>query len=174
MLIPTWFTEALGSRLILLHNNMVPTAPVPTARLHAHAGRCLQFDCVGPAGWPELPSLIGVITPAGLIEAVSPGGVADLRVVLDASQPLSLFMGAAQGIRPPIDVSGDAALASDISWLFDHLRWDLEDDLALWLGPVKAGELVRVGGFFMRRAREAATHLSAFSSRSEAGLGSPS
>lgn len=174
MPIPPWFADALGPRLILLLNHLLATEPVAMARLQAHAGRCLEFDCVGPAGWPELAPLLCVITPAGLIEAVSPGGVVDLRIVLDASQPLSLFMDAAQGIRPRVAVSGDAALAAEISWLFDHLRWDPEEYLALWLGPLFARELVRFSGLFLRRAREAVTQLSALAPRSGSSFGSPS
>jgi ubiquinone biosynthesis protein UbiJ len=90
-------------------------------------------------------------------------------MVLDASQPLPFFLSAVQGRRPRIDVSGDATLASDVSWLFDHLRWDIEDDLAPWLGPVVARELVRWGGWLAVGVRDAAKRLSALASRSGVG-----
>lgn len=174
MLIPNWLTQALEPRLITLLNHIVATEPVALARLQAHVGRRLQFDCTGPAGKPVLPSLNCVITPAGLMEAVSAGSagvLADLRIVLDASQPVHMFFGVAQGLPPKIDVTGDAALASEISWLFEHLRWDIEDDLAPWLGPVWASELVRFSGYLMLVARETAKRLSALSARSGAGFG---
>lgn len=171
MPIPPWLTNALVPRLTLLLNHVLSTEPAAMARLQPHAGRRLQLDCAGPPGWPSLPSLVLVVTPAGLLESVDSGSAADLHMVLNASQPLPLLLSAAQGQRPRIDVSGDAALASDVSWLFDHLRWDIEDDLAPWLGPVVARELVRWGTLLAVGVREAAKRLSTLASQTGVGSG---
>jgi ubiquinone biosynthesis protein UbiJ len=47
------------------------------------------------------------------------------------------------GQRPAVDVSGDAALAADVAWLVDNLRWDLHDDLARVVGDAPAAALVQ-------------------------------
>ena len=47
--------------------------------------------------------------------------------------------------RPPVNIGGDAALAEAASWLMKNLRWDLEDDLARWLGTTPSQVLKSVG-----------------------------
>ena len=41
-----------------------------------------------------------------------------------------------------MQVQGDVQLAADINWLIDHVRWDIEADLARILGDVAAHMLV--------------------------------
>jgi ubiquinone biosynthesis protein UbiJ len=40
-------------------------------------------------------------------------------------------------------VQGDVQLAADINWLIDHVRWDLEADLARIVGDVPAHMLAQ-------------------------------
>ena len=40
-------------------------------------------------------------------------------------------------------VQGDAAVASELNWLIENLRWDIEDDLAGVVGPCPARQIVR-------------------------------
>lgn len=42
-------------------------------------------------------------------------------------------------------MDGDAQLAGDFNWLIDHVRWDIEDDLAAITGPAVAHQLGRFG-----------------------------
>lgn len=175
--LPTWLIAATVPRLTLLLNHVIFSEPAATARLQAHAGRCLRLDWTGPPGWPALPPLVFELTPAGGLDWQAPSTAprtADLRVVLDASRPLPFVMDTLGGQRPRIEVSGDAALASDVSWLFDHLRWDVEDDLAPWLGPIMAREVVRLGGWLAQGLREAAQRLSGLAARTGLGRTSPS
>ena len=60
------------------------------------------------------------------------------------------------GERPKVDVAGDAAFAADLSWLFDNLRWDVQDDLARLVGQAPAREMARVAGGIAAGLREAA------------------
>lgn len=165
--LPPWLISAAVPRLTLFLNHLLASEPAATAKLQRHVGRRLLFDLQGPPGWPALPPLVLQITPAGLFDSdpSQDGGVADLQVRMDASQPLSLLKDGATGQRPPVDISGDAALAADVSWLFEHLRWDLEDDLAPWVGPVVAREAVRIGGFLATGLRHAAGSLAALAAR---------
>ena len=105
-------------------------------------------------GWPTLLPAIGPfafrVTPAGLLEwlAARRSSLApDLRVAVDAAQP-GARADATRRRRPAGDhVSGDAAFATDIDWLIDNLRWDLQDDLARIVGDGPARQLARVGGW---------------------------
>ena len=37
-----------------------------------------------------------------------------------------------------VRIVGDVQLAAEINWLVDHVRWDVEDDLARVIGDVPA------------------------------------
>jgi len=50
-----------------------------------------------------------------------------------------------QGGKPAVRVEGDVQLAADVNWLTDHVRWDLEADLARIVGDVPAHMLVSNG-----------------------------
>ena len=87
------------------------------------------------------------VTPAGLFEwcGVDDSAPADLAVQLHAANPAALFVRSLAGEAPALQVAGDAALATDIQWLIDNLRWDVESDLERVLGPVVAHQLARLG-----------------------------
>ncbi|XVJ68867.1 MAG: hypothetical protein HEQ39_03840 [Rhizobacter sp.] len=151
-------TPAVMQRLTLLLNHVLSSEAVATAKLQPHSGRRLQLNVVDwPASLPSLPSLVFVITPAGLLEWQSDvsgaalGAVPDLTVNIQASNPAQMVLQALSGQRPRIDVSGDAALAGDISWLMDNLRWDIQDDIARWVGQGPAHQL----GVWANAAKEA-------------------
>ena len=58
--------------------------------------------------------------------------------------PLSLAKGALRGDKPAIRIDGDVQLAADINWLVDHVRWDVEEDLARVIGDAPARALAAV------------------------------
>lgn len=108
-----------------------------------------------------------VITPAGLFEAVdmegaNPGdsfatvgnGMASgngLTLTVHLPDPLTLARLAVRGERPEVNIEGDAALAEVASWMMKNLRWDVQDDVARWLGTAPA-ELLRTLGDGVRQA----------------------
>ena len=160
------FTSSLGAaamaRITLLLNHVIAAEPVATERLKPHAGHSLQLVWTGwPSFFPTPPVVAYTITPAGLFEwcgeqaPVQP----DLRVNLDASNPLKLMAQWFGGERPAVVIEGDSALAADISWLIDNLRWDVEDDIARVIGQAPAHELSRAGAAFAAAFREAARRL---------------
>jgi ubiquinone biosynthesis protein UbiJ len=148
-LMPSFLTSAAVERATLAVNHVLGGEAAATQRLRSHAGRTIECALVG---WPALlspaPLLAFQITPAGLLEwigAQPSGAAADLRLQIDASNPAGLIVGAMAGVRPSLDVQGDAALASDVAWLIDNVRWDVEDDLARLFGEGLARRLVAVG-----------------------------
>jgi ubiquinone biosynthesis accessory factor UbiJ len=169
-------------RAVLLLNHVVAAEPAAVARLTAWAGRSVGLelaDLPAPLRFlsPPAAPVVLQITPAGLFEVRPPvpGMVeqppADLRIRIDASNPLHAAVKAAAGERPDVRIEGDAALAADISWLFDNLRWEAQDDLAKLVGPVAAHELTKVGAAIGSALRKIAGGLAGVVSSVTGGRG---
>ena len=159
----TLLGQAAIERLTLLINHVLASEPVATQRLAAHTGRHIQLHFDGwPALLPSLPATAFRVTPAGLIEWCGADAVVepDLRVNIDASNPALAMAQALTGTRPQVDVAGDAAFAADLNWLFDNLRWDVQDDLARIVGQAPAREIARLAGGIANGMREAAKAVS--------------
>jgi ubiquinone biosynthesis accessory factor UbiJ len=139
---------AVIERLVLVINHVLAAEPVAMARLVPHQGRLVALEL---QQWPTLlpapPALKFRITAAGLLEwcGLNDEAPADLSVQLNATNPVALFARVLSGEPPPLHVIGHAALASDIQWLVDNLRWDVEADLERLFGPVVAHQLARIG-----------------------------
>jgi ubiquinone biosynthesis protein UbiJ len=165
---------ALMQRCTLLANHVLASEPVATERLRAHAGKRLHIEL---RRWPSLlpawPELDFDITPAGLLEwqGGAPVGEPALRLVVDAANPALLMARGLAGERPTVEVQGDAALAGDVSWLIDNLRWEVSDDLARYVGPVAAQAIARVGRVLGSGLREALRLGAALAPRRDAGPG---
>jgi ubiquinone biosynthesis protein UbiJ len=145
-------------RLTLLINHVISAEPVAMDRLRPHAGRCIKLQFVGwPDLLPALPATSFRVTPAGLMEWCGPDAPAtpDLLVSIDASNPALAVAQALTGTRPKVEVAGDAAFATDLNWLFDNLRWDVQDDLAKIVGAAPAREISRIAGGIAAGVREA-------------------
>ena len=155
-------TTAAMERFVLLANHVIASEEAAVRRLAPHAGRSIRVELTGwPSLLPALPSLVFGITRAGLLEwaAAEAPAAADLELRVDASRPAHLLMEAASGRRPAVEVSGNAALAADVSWLMDNLRWDIQDDLARVIGEGPARELARVGAMVANGLRESVAML---------------
>jgi ubiquinone biosynthesis protein UbiJ len=157
--------EAVIGRATLLANHVIGAEPAAMDRLRPHAGRTLRVEL---GGWPSLlpppPVLAFLVTPAGLLEwsgAEAPATV-DLHVAIDASNPLALAAGVALGRRPKVEIAGDAAFATDVNWLAENLRWDVQDDLERLVGPGPAFEIARVARIVAGGLRDALERLGVF------------
>ena len=62
---------------------------------------------------------------------------------IDASRPDRLLSRALAGAAPDAMVDGEAALAADVAWLMQNLRWDLAADLERVFPPVVAQGLTQ-------------------------------
>jgi ubiquinone biosynthesis accessory factor UbiJ len=172
----TLASQAVLDRLTLFINHVLQAEPVAMQRLQAHVGRHVQLEL---SGWPSvLPAMAPIrfcITPAGLLEQGNNEATAvmDLRVSVDASNPARAALQALGGRRPHVDVSGDAAFAADLNWLFDNLRWDVADDLARVVGPVPAREIVRLSQGVASGLQRALHAASGFARRRSGAGGEP-
>jgi ubiquinone biosynthesis protein UbiJ len=163
----SWLGPAVLTRLVLLLNHVVASEPQASARLRVHVGRTIELRFTAPPAPPWLPMLSGLlpssfapavvrllVTPAGLFEHASGGHAGDapgLTLSVRLSGPLSMLHRGLRGERPDVQIEGDVALAETASWLMNHLRWDVEDDVARWLGHAPA-ELLRQLGNQLRQA----------------------
>ena len=171
-----WLGQATAERLTLWVNHLLSAEPVANERLRKHAGRCMALHFSGwPPMLPPLPVTVFRVTPAGLIEWCGDDAPAepDLRVTIDASNPALAMAQALVGTRPRVEVSGDAAFATDLNWLFDNLRWDLQDDLARVVGAGPAREITRIAGGVAAGLREAVRAVGGLVARGRDGAPMP-
>jgi ubiquinone biosynthesis protein UbiJ len=62
-------------------------------------------------------------------------------MTLTNESPLALAQAAFRGEKPGVRIEGDVQLAAEVNWLTEHVRWDLEEDLARVMGDVPAHTL---------------------------------
>lgn len=146
-MLPSWSSlavPAVQDRLVLLINHVVSREPVASERLTKLSGRAVVLHL---AGWPPLlppaPDLVLGVTPAGLFERLEAAPGDALRIEIDASNPMQFALAAMGAERPRVTVQGDAAVAGELNWLIENLRWDVEDDLAGIVGPLAARQMTR-------------------------------
>jgi len=147
---------AVRNRMVLFANHVLTGCPPAVERLRAHAGKAVRVDV---SGWPGLipvpPPLTLRITPAGLFEAVETAGndagaavVPDLNVRIDASDPAKVAGNVFKGGLPPMSIDGDGALAADVNWIAQNVRWDPAADAERFFGPTLAEAVSRANEQF--------------------------
>ena len=147
---------AVRNRMVLFANHVLTGCPPAVERLRAHAGKAVRVDV---SGWPGLipvpPPLTLRITPAGLFEAVETTGndagaavVPDLNVRIDASEPAKVAGNVFKGGLPPMSIDGDGALAADVNWIAQNVRWDPAADAERFFGPTLAEAVSRANEQF--------------------------
>lgn len=129
-------------------NHVLRSAPVAMERLGRHAGRTAAFH-VGPV------TLAFTVQTTGEVTAAVPGASRDLEVRMS---PLLLPRIAAkdEAALREIEMQGDMEFAQEISFLFRHLTWDVEEDLSKVVGDIAAHRMVGAARSLGRWGREAA------------------
>jgi ubiquinone biosynthesis protein UbiJ len=129
---PTWMVEEIQRRLVLLFNHVLMQEPEAQARLARQANRVVE------ARWRVFVMRL-VATPAGLLD-LAPVGAAqpDLTLTLTQESPWGLAQAALRGDNPPIRIEGDVEFATEVNWLVENVRWDLEEDLSRLVGDAPA------------------------------------
>lgn len=145
---PQWLVQEAQQRLVLLINHVLMQERAATERLVPRSGRVVRVQ------WRQFFVALQV-TPAGLFDLAAPSATPDLHFEVTEASPLGLAQSALRGERPPVRIDGAVDFASDLQWLADNLRWDIEDDMARVIGDVPAHTLVSV-------ARSAAQALRGF------------
>jgi ubiquinone biosynthesis protein UbiJ len=179
--------SAVLDRWTLLCNHVLRSEPQATARLSAHAGRVLCLELSAPAlsnvpWWlprlgPDVGPVWWTVTAAGLLErtAASSAAVpgfdaqgrrADVRVGLRSSSPLDHARAIATGDVGLFDVQGDEALAADVRWVLDHVRWDVAGDIGRVLPQALQAPAARVADAVSQGLRSGARAIDAWWPRS--------
>lgn len=151
---PEWMVQEMQQRLILLLNHVLMQEGAATRRLQPRSGRVVRVQ------WRHFTMGLKV-TPAGMFDLASAAATPDLHFEVTEGSPLAIAQAALRGERPPVRIDGDVDFAGDLQWLADHLRWDIEDDLARVIGDVPAHTLSNLG-------RSAADALRSFVSKGRA------
>ena len=128
-------------------NHVLRSAPLARERLARHAGRTVAFH-VGP-----LPLAFTLQTTGEVAPAV-PGAVRDLEVRISPFLLPRLALREEAAFRE-IGMQGDMELAQEVSFLFRHLTWDVEEDLSRLTGDVAAHRIVGAARGAVRFGREA-------------------
>lgn len=149
---PEWAVQEAQRRIVLLLNHVLTQEPQATTRLARQQGRVVLFQ------WRDIHFKL-LATPAGLLDLANPDLPSDLTLSVTEESPVALVQSALQGLKPAVRIEGDVQLAADVNWLVEHVRWDIEEDLARILGDAPAHAM----GQAARRAVEA---LRQFMSRS--------
>lgn len=155
---PPWVVEEMQRRLVLLLNHVLQQEPEAQARLRRQAGRMVE------AHWRNFSVRLQA-TPAGLLDLASPAATPDLTLTLTDESPWSLAQAALRGAKPHVRIAGDVQLAAEVQWLVDHVRWDIEEDLARLVGDAPAHAMGQV----MRRIADAVRHFAGGASAPSAG-----
>lgn len=130
--------------MVLFLNHVLMQEKEAMDRLVRQKGR------IARAQWRAY-SMALVITPAGLFNLAPETAVPDLQLHITETSPIALAQTALRGDKPSIRIEGDVQLAAEINWLVDHVRWDVEEDLARIVGDAPAHTMAQVA----RRAAQA-------------------
>ena len=128
-------------------NHVLRSAPLALERLRRHAGRTVAFH-VGPA------RLAFTVQTTGEVEPALPGVSRDLEVRISPFLLPRLAAREEAAFRD-IEMQGDMELAQEVSFLFRHLTWDVEEDLSRFTGDIAAHRIVAGGRGAARWGREA-------------------
>ncbi len=146
---PTWVQDETINRVVLFLNHVLMQEPEAMRRLARQKGQRIQLQ------WQKF-SLQLSPTPAGLLERMPVEGF-DLRLTVTDESPLAIANALMRGDKPSVRIEGDVQLAAEINWLMDHVRWDVEEDLARLIGDAPAHTLAQWARSALTAIRQFAT-----------------
>jgi ubiquinone biosynthesis protein UbiJ len=145
---PQWMVHEVQQRLVLFINHVLMQEPEAMERLVRQRGRVARVQ------W-RIYSMALQVTPAGLFNLAPEDATPDLRLDVVETSPFALAQVALRGDKPSIRIEGDVQFAGEIHWLVDHVRWEVEEDLARVIGDAPAHTVAQI-------ARSAAQALRSF------------
>ncbi len=149
-------------RATLAVNHVLGSEPQATQRLQRHHGRVVDASAavqllvppwVATAGTPSQQGLWR-ITPAGLLERVltapaqstaqaEAAPAADVTLELSSSSLTFVTRALLAGDDAVVVLRGDTALAADLRWVLQHVRWDFAGDIERNLPSAVAAPVAR-------------------------------
>ncbi|MNQ26536.1 hypothetical protein D3C85_397750 [compost metagenome] len=131
---PAWAVHEIQHRAVLFLNHVLQQEPEAQQRLLRQQGRVVRFQ------W-RFVTMELVATPAGLLDLAPAGSAPELTLTVIDDSPFDIARATLRGDKPSVQIVGDVQLAAEVNWLVDHVRWDVEDDLARVIGDVPAHTL---------------------------------
>jgi len=128
---PAWAVTEVQRRVVLLLNHVLAQEAQATARLARQKGRVMQVQ------WRSFSFRLQA-TPAGLLDLAAVEARPDLVLTVTDESVLAMAQSVLRGDRPAVRIEGDVQLAAEVNWLTDHVRWDIEEDLARIMGDIPA------------------------------------
>jgi len=133
---PAWAIDEVHRRVVLLLNHVLMQEPQAMERLARQKGSVVRMQ------WRDLTFMV-VVTPAGLLDVAAADAQTALSLFITEESPVAIAQSLMTGNKPAVRIEGDVQLAADVSWLIDHVRWDLEEDLARLMGDAPAHGLMQ-------------------------------
>ncbi len=152
---PQWALDEVQHRIVLLLNHVLMQESEAMSRLARHRGQFMQVQ------WRSLVFKLEA-TPAGLLDLAPGTAKPDLVLVVTDTSPLGLAQSLMRGEKPAVRIEGDVQLAAEVSWLTEHVRWDIEEDLARLIGDVPAHTLSQLAATVVAGVRQFAAKASQF------------
>lgn len=147
---PEWALAEWRRRVVLWLNHVLMQEPEAMSRLARHKGQVMLVQ------WRSLVFKLQA-TSAGLLDVAPEHAQSDLVLTVTETSPLALAQSALQGDKPAVRIEGDVQLAAEVNWLTEHVRWDLEEDLARVIGDVPAHTLAQIAATALAGLRQFAT-----------------
>jgi len=117
-------------------NFLLESEPWARERLAPFAGEALELRA------PPLPALRFAVTPGGKLAAAPEAANPSLIVTVGPDAPAAALKGEEHLLRA-VRVEGNARLASEVMFLFRHLRWDAEEEVAKVVGDVASRRITQ-------------------------------
>lgn len=144
----------LESAFVAALNHLLVAEPWARARLAPFAGESCELRAAA------LPGLRFRIAEDGTVAPTDDGARVALTLMLGAQVLPAVLRGEEHFMRA-VEVSGNARLASEVLFLVRHLRWDVEEDLANWVGDALAHRVLLAAGGLAAWQRQAAARVAA-------------
>jgi len=152
---PTWAVHEAQRRMVLMLNHVLMQESEATTRLARQKGRGMLVQ------WRSFSFKL-VATPAGLLDLADAEAATDLVLTVTDESPLALAQMALRGDKPAVRIEGDVQLAAEVNWLTEHVRWDMEEDLARIVGDVPARTLSQMAQGLAAGLRQFLTRATSF------------
>lgn len=137
--------------LVSALNHLLQAEPWARERLRPHAGAQIVI-----IGGPLQLNLY--IDEHGLLAAGEPSDIPEVTVRLAADTPARLLVDRS-GLFSSVKIAGSVDIAESLAFVFRHLRWDAEADLASLVGDIPARRLALLGGRLGHQAQDGARRL---------------
>lgn len=128
---PAWAVAEAQQKIVLLLNHILQNEPEAMSRLKRQSGSRVHFF------WRTFKLQLKA-TPVGLVDLDDTNAAPSLSLTLTQTALNEIAANLAAQQTPPMRIEGDVQLAAEVAWLTQHVKWDVEEDLASVIGNVPA------------------------------------